>query len=72
MNKDKHEQIKELILLICGLLIVLICIITVGILLYTSSKNNYEMPGYAIAFFSSITTLILGYLFGSKLIGGRK
>jgi len=70
-KKDKHEQKKELILLIGGFLIVFVCIGTVGFLLYNSNVNNVTMPEYAVAFFSSVTTLILGYLFGSKLIGNN-
>ncbi len=60
----KREHHKELILLVGGLIIVAICIAMVGFLLYQSMIQNMEVPDYAIAFFSSITTLILGYLFG--------
>ena len=71
MNKLKHEQVKELVLLIGGLILVSICIAAVAFLLYSSNNNGNELPQYAITFFSSITTLILGYLFG-KFIGGQK
>lgn len=71
MDKNKHEQIKELIILVGGLLIVVVCICIVGFLLYSSNNNERDMPQYAITFFSSITTLVLGYLFG-KFLGGRK
>lgn len=70
MAKTKHEKKKELIILIGGLLTVLICILTVGFLLYQSIVNNAQIPEYAFVFFSSITSLVLGYLFGSKFLGG--
>ncbi len=60
--KRKHN--KDLILLGCGFIIVIICIVMVGFLLSQSMNNQTQIPEYAIAFYSSITTLILGYLFG--------
>jgi drug/metabolite transporter (DMT)-like permease len=63
-EKQKREHHKEMILLIGGLIIVAICIAMVGFLLYQSMVKQIKVPDYAIAFFSSITTLILGYLFG--------
>jgi len=58
---------KEWVLLIGGLLIVIVCIGMVGFLLYQSMTNKLDVPEYALAFFSSITTLVLGYLFGRRL-----
>lgn len=72
MKAEKHEQMKEMIILVGGLAIVIICILTVGFLVYNSIIKNLAIPEYSIAFFTSITTLILGYLFGSKIIGGKK
>jgi len=63
-DKQRREHHKELILLIGGLIIVAVCIGMVGFLLYQSMVKQVAIPDYAIAFFSSITTLILGYLFG--------
>ena len=65
-DKQKREHHKDLILLIGGLIIVAICIGMVGFLLYHSMVKQAQVPDYAIAFFSSITTLILGYLFGKS------
>lgn len=65
-DKQKREHNKELILLIGGLIIVAICVGMVGFLLYQSMVKQVKIPEYAIAFFSSITTLILGYLFGKS------
>jgi len=65
-DKLKREHHKDLILLIGGLIIVGICIGMVGFLLYQSMIKEAKVPDYAIAFFSSITTLILGYLFGKS------
>jgi len=55
---------KEWFLLIGGLFICFVCIIIVGVLLYLSMILNRQIPEYALAFFTSITTLILGYIFG--------
>lgn len=52
-----------------GLIIVIICIAMVGFLLYESMIEKIAIPEYAIAFFSSITTLVLGYLFGRNFNG---
>lgn len=65
---DRLHQ-KDMALLVGGLLIVLVCIGIVGYLLYSSSTNSKPMPEYALTFFTSITTLILGYLFGKE--GGK-
>ena len=66
-KKDKHDKLKELILLVGGLVIVIGSMIMVGFLVYQSMIRGVVIPEYAIAFFSSVATLILGYLFG-KLI----
>lgn len=65
-DKEKllREHHKDMVLLVGGLIMVGICIGMVGFLLYQSMINGISVPEYAIAFFSSITTLILGYLFG--------
>ena len=63
-EKSKRDHHKEMILLIGGLIIVAVCIGMVGFLLYQSMVKQVKVPEYAMAFFSSITTLILGYLFG--------
>jgi hypothetical protein len=63
----KRENKKELALIIGGLVIVAICISMVCFLLYQSMIKGTVIPEYALAFFSSITTLILGYLFGRKI-----
>lgn len=60
----KREHNKDLILLVGGLVIVGICIGMVGFLLYQSLIKQTPVPHYSLAFFGSITTLILGYLFG--------
>ena len=63
-EKQKRDHTKDMILLIGGLFIVAVSIVVVGTLLYSSMSSNNPLPEYALAFFSSITTLILGYLFG--------
>jgi hypothetical protein len=63
-NNNVKENKKAWVLLIGGLIIIIVCVGMVGWLIYQSMINNKEIPDYAIAFFSSITTLILGYLFG--------
>jgi predicted Co/Zn/Cd cation transporter (cation efflux family) len=65
-SKDKRDW---LILTIGGIVIVLLCIFAVFWLIGKSMDTGIEIPQYSIAFFSSITTLILGYLFGK---GGNK
>ena len=60
----KKKNSKEWVLIVGGIVIILVCIAMVGFLLNKSMVEESEIPGYGIAFFSSITTLILGYLFG--------
>ena len=63
-NRKKHQ--KDMIIVIGGLVIVLFCLIVVGVLLYQSLGHNQQVPEYALAFFSSIATLIIGYIFGNN------
>jgi len=66
---DKHQRKKELILLVAGLIIVIICIVTTALLVYYSMTNKTDVPEYAIAFFGSISSLMIGYLFGKEKSG---
>lgn len=68
-RKGKHEKRQENILLVGGLIIVTVCIVMVSLLVYQSFVNSVQIPEYAIVFFSSISTLILGYLFGKGVRG---
>ena len=65
-KKDKHEKRKEMVVLYGGLIIVIICIATLAFLMYQSMINKMEIPEYSVAFFGSITTLIIGYIFGKE------
>jgi uncharacterized protein YpmB len=69
MRKTKHEKRQDLILIFGGLIIVIICIVMVSFLLYQSNVNKQPISEYAIAFYGSISTLILGYLFGKGATG---
>lgn len=64
ITKRKHQ--KEIIILIGSFIIVIICIGVVAWLIYTSLILKQPIPEYAIAFFSSIATLIIGYTFGKN------
>lgn len=67
MNEEqKRKHRKDLIIVIGGLIIVVICLGVVGFLLYQSLAHNQQIPEYALAFFSSIATLIIGYIFGNN------
>ena len=65
-DKARRKHQKEMVITIGSLVIVLICVILVGILLYQSFVLEQQVPEYAIAFFSSIATLIMGYTFGNN------
>jgi hypothetical protein len=65
-DKARRKHQKEMVITIGSLVIVLICVVVVGLLLYQSFSLNQQIPEYAIAFFSSIATLIMGYTFGNN------
>ena len=46
--------------------LVFVCIVVVGILLYQSMSLKQSIPEYALTFFSSIASLIIGYNVGAK------
>jgi len=65
-DKAKRKHQKEMVVTVGSLVIVVICIGVVGFLLYQSLVLKQTVPEYAIAFFSSIATLIIGYVFGNN------
>ena len=65
-DKAKRKHQKDMVITIGGLVIVLLCMGVVGFLLYKSLVLKQIIPEYALAFFSSIATLIIGYIFGNN------
>ena len=64
MSARKHEEKKDLIMLIGGLTIVILCVLTVAWLMYQSIKHEQTIPEYYLTIFTSIATLIIGYTLG--------
>ena len=64
VSAKDHKQRKELIILIASLVIGTLCIVAVIYLQYKSFTYNIPLPEYSLAFFSSIATLVFGYVFG--------
>ncbi len=65
-DKAKRKHQKDMVITIGGLIIVLLCMGVVGFLLYKSLVLKQIVPEYALVFFSSIATLIIGYIFGNN------
>ena len=67
MNEEqKRKHRKDMIITVGGLIIVVICLGIVGFLLYQSLALKQQIPEYALVFFSSTATLIIGYVFGNN------
>ena len=69
MSKNKYIEKKELIILVGGLVIVILCILSVAFLMYHSIKSQQTLPEYYITIFASIATLIIGYILGNQKNG---
>lgn len=69
-EKDKHEKIIELIILIAGVIIIIGCLFAAWNLHQTALLKDKVIDPQSLTIFISIATLISGYIFGR--FGGSK
>ena len=65
MSQAAHRQRKDMVMLVGGLIIVVLCVGIVGFLIYQGLKSGQTIPEYYLTIFTSIATLIIGYTLGS-------
>ena len=67
-KRRTHDQLIELIITIGSLIIAAGCMAWLG---YLVLNVGSEIPEYTVAALTSVTTLIMGYLFGKRKNGNQ-